>query len=146
VFQSAVLRLLRALETVRPDSIKALFNLAATQMRRELIDLARHYYGPEGLGANYESVVPGLPDSSAPPEPSDGAPGREELEKWCRFHEAVERLPVEEREVVGLIYYHGWEQAKVAELFKVSDRTVRRWWDSAMKHLRGVLAEAGPPT
>src|SRR5262249_38083799 len=144
VFQSAVLRLLRALETVRPDSTKSLFMLASTQMRRELIDLARHFYGPEGLGANYDSIVPGLRDGAAPPEPSDHAPGRDELEKWCRFHEAVERLPVEEREVVGLIYYHGWEQARVAELFQVSDRTVRRWWDSAMNRLRAELADAGP--
>lgn len=141
VFQAAVLRLLRALETVRPASTRDFFALAATQMRRELIDLARHFYGPEGLGAHHDSVAPGLPSAAPAAEPRDAAPDREELDSWCRFHEAVEGLPVEEREVVGLVYYHGWTQAQVAELFHVTDRTVRRWWDSAMKRLRQELGE-----
>src|SRR4051812_15323811 len=65
VLQSALLRLLRALESVRPDSTRAFFGLAAEQIRRELLDLARHYYGPEGEGANHDSV--GLrPDESRP--------------------------------------------------------------------------------
>ena len=35
------------------------------EMRRELLDLARHYYGPEGEAANHESVGP-RPDESRP--------------------------------------------------------------------------------
>jgi RNA polymerase sigma-70 factor (ECF subfamily) len=45
VFQNAVLRLLRALQQVRPESTRAFFGLAAEQVRRELLDLARHYQG-----------------------------------------------------------------------------------------------------
>ena len=30
-------------------------SLATLQIRRELIDLSRHYYGPEGIGANHDS-------------------------------------------------------------------------------------------
>src|ERR1700722_1336874 len=41
VQQNAVLRLLRALEQVRPESVRDFFGLAAEQMRRELLDLAR---------------------------------------------------------------------------------------------------------
>src|SRR4051794_28001365 len=48
VVQNASLQLYRALATVRPDSVRGFFNLAAVQIRRELIDLARHYYGPLG--------------------------------------------------------------------------------------------------
>src|SRR5437763_7400126 len=48
VLQSALLRLLRSLEAVSPDSTRAFFGLAAEQMRRELLDLARHFYGPQG--------------------------------------------------------------------------------------------------
>jgi RNA polymerase sigma-70 factor (ECF subfamily) len=50
--------LLRALETMRPESTRAFFGLAAEQMRRELLDLARHYCGPEGEGAHHDSVAP----------------------------------------------------------------------------------------
>ena len=50
VLQNAVVRLLRALEEVRPPSVRAFFGLAATQMRRELLDLARRYQGRGGPG------------------------------------------------------------------------------------------------
>jgi RNA polymerase sigma factor (sigma-70 family) len=55
---------------------------------------------------------------------------------WVRFHALVDNLPVEEREVVGLIFYHGWTQQQVAELFQVSVRTIRRRWISACQRLR----------
>ena len=135
VLQNALLRLLRALETVKPDSTRAFFGLAAVQMRRELLDLARHYYGPEGEAAHHDCGAP-QPDDSRPrldlpaPDPAAG-----ELERWTRFHEEVERLPVHEREVVSLIFYHDWTQAQVAELFQKDVRTIRRWWGSALVRL-----------
>src|SRR5436309_5851669 len=51
VLQNAALRLLRALEQERPTSTRGFFGLAAEQMRRELVDLARHFLGPRGEGA-----------------------------------------------------------------------------------------------
>src|ERR1700733_5961134 len=45
VLQAALVRLHRSLAEVRPESVRHLDNLAATQIRRELIDLARHYQG-----------------------------------------------------------------------------------------------------
>ena len=139
VLQNATLRLLRALKTVQPPSVRAFFGLAAEQMRRELLDLARHYYGKHGIGANHESVSPRSEAGSSvidPPAPSDDPA---ELEDWCAFHEEVERLPVEEREVVGLVFYHGWTQAQVAELLQISERTVRRHWKSALAKLYAAL-------
>jgi RNA polymerase sigma-70 factor (ECF subfamily) len=61
------------------------------------------------------------------------------LERWTAFHEAVERLPAEEREVVGLVFYHGWAKVQIAELFGVDERTVRRWWRSACVRLNEAL-------
>jgi RNA polymerase sigma factor (sigma-70 family) len=137
VLQNALLRLLRALETVKPDSTRAFFGLAAEQMRREMLDLARHYYGPEGEGANQDSVGPRSDESRSDLDPP--VPDANDLERWTRFHEEVERLPVREREVVGLVFYHGWTQAQVAELFQVDVRTIRRWWESALVRLHGVM-------
>jgi RNA polymerase sigma-70 factor (ECF subfamily) len=141
VLQNALLRLLRALEAVKPDSTRALFGLAAEQIRRELLDLARHYYGPEGEGAHHDSVAPRTGDSRPGFDPPDPDSTASELERWTRFHEEVERLPVHEREVMGLVFYHGWTQAQVAELFQKDVRTIRRWWESALVRLHRGMKE-----
>jgi RNA polymerase sigma-70 factor (ECF subfamily) len=143
VLQSAVLRLLRALQEVRPESTRDFFRLAAEQMRRELLDLARHYYGPHGQGAHHASHGSGDGGSTPAHEPPDPADDPDELERWCAFHREVEGLPAEEREVVGLIFYHGWKQADVAELFGVSERTVRRRWEAALAKLHHILTDEG---
>lgn len=139
VLQGALLRILRALESVHPDSTRDFLGLAAEQMRRELLDLGRHYYGPRGEGANRVGVGASSVDDHLRFEPPDPGDTDDDLELWCRFHLEVEKLPVVEREVVGLIYYHGWTQSRVAAHFGVNVRTVRRWWESARSKLHGVL-------
>lgn len=141
VLNNALMRLLRALEHVRPESMRAFFGLAAEQMRRELLDLARHFYGPHGLGAHHASTPPVDRTDRPASEPAAAADDPEELERWCAFHEGVAKLPGEEREVVGLVFYHGWKQAEVAELFGVTVRTVQRHWQSALLKLQQVTRE-----
>ena len=65
VFVEAVTRLHRALETVRPESPRHFYNLAATQIRRVLIDLSRRYYGPEGIGSHHDTAAR-RPDGTTP--------------------------------------------------------------------------------
>ena len=55
LLQAALMRLHRGLAVVRPEDVTHFDNLAATQIRRELIDLARSYHGPEGIGANHHT-------------------------------------------------------------------------------------------
>ena len=141
VLNSSLLRLLRALQRIRPNSMRELFNLAAVQMRRELLDLTRHFYGPQGIGANHASLPP-TPRGGEPREvPAEGteAGALADLERWSAFHEAVEKLPAEEREVVGLMFYHGWTQPEIGALFGVDERTMRRRWRTACLKLHEVL-------
>jgi RNA polymerase sigma-70 factor (ECF subfamily) len=107
-------------------------------MRRELLDLARHHHTRLMHGP---SRAAGIGSGAAVPEPPDAAEDPDELEKWCAFHEAVERLPAEEREVVGLIYYHGWTQTEVAENLQMSKRSVQRRWSAAMLKLHSLLKD-----
>jgi len=128
VFQSAVLRLYRSLGDVRPASIGQFFGLATTQIRRTLIDLARHHFGPEGAAARHHSSVTGRQRTGAR---SDAGPARsderpETLDAWARFHEAVESLPRDERDVFSLIWYGEATQRETAELFGVTERTILR--------------------
>jgi RNA polymerase sigma-70 factor (ECF subfamily) len=149
VLQGAAMRLLRTLERIRPDSTRDFFNLAAVHVRRELLDLARHFGGPQGVGANHASAAPGA--DAGPPAYEAAAPAADtaDLDRWVRFHEAVERLPAAEREVVGLAFYHGWTHEQIAELLQVTDRTVRRYWQAACLRLSaevgGRLPDVGGP-
>jgi DNA-directed RNA polymerase specialized sigma24 family protein len=80
VLQNAMLRLHRSLSEVRPESPRQFYGLAATQIRRELIDLARHFNGPQGIGANHHTdgrhENEGLANHAV--EPAD-------LEEWTNF-------------------------------------------------------------
>jgi RNA polymerase sigma-70 factor (ECF subfamily) len=141
VLQNAVLRLLRALREIQPDNTREFFGLAAVQIRRELLDLARHFFGPEGEGANHASRTALAGSSDGAWDPIDRRFDVEDLQRWCDFHQEVDGLPPEEREVVSLVFYHGWTQAQIAELCQISERTVRRRWEAALVKLHQILHE-----
>jgi RNA polymerase sigma factor (sigma-70 family) len=144
VLQSALIRLLRTLEAVRPSTPRDFLCLATEQIRRELIDLARHYYGPLGLGANHASR--GGAQGSRDPALAQPAPAEEpsDLYAWCEFHEQVRHLPPDEREVVGLLFYQELNQGEAAELLQVTKRTVQRRWQSALLKLHAALKDHWP--
>ncbi len=142
VFQNAALRLCRALESVELNDARHFFRLAAVQIRRELIDLARHYHGPHGLGAHHVSQVGGAGESSrrVPAfERADVTGDPKRVAEWAEFHEQIETLPDQQREVFELIWYHGMSQGDAAELMQVSTRTVKRLWRDARLALQAAL-------
>ena len=138
VLQNALIRLDRALRATTPRDSAAFFRLAATQIRRELIDLARHYYGPKGLGANYGSQA-GSPTSGDPAGPSDDTHDPEGLATWSEFHARVEALPEPDRELFDMLWYQGLTHAEVARLLGVSERTISTRWVTARLRLADAL-------
>jgi RNA polymerase sigma-70 factor (ECF subfamily) len=128
-----------ALEEVHPNTVRDFLALGAKQIRRELLDLVRHYYGPLGLGANHASC-----NGSAPPEPRDAAPEPAALLAWCEFHERIQGLPSDERELVDLLYYQGLPQAEAAALLNVTVRTVQRRWNAVLLKMHEQLRDQWP--
>jgi len=126
VLQNAMIRLHRSLAEVRPESPRQFYGLAATQIRRELIDLSRHYCGAEGLGARHHTdggrSVEARADTCIGPEGMDG---------WAEFHQEVERLPDEQREIVNLLWYEGLSQPEAASVLDISLATAKRRWQAA---------------
>lgn len=131
VLNSSLVRLLRSLRTMQPKTTRDFFNLAAVHIRRELLDLARRCKSK----IRFSGAIPAEPES----EPEAETPA--DFEFWVRFHQLVDKLPAEEREVVGLVFYHGWTQAQIAELFKIDERTVRRRWQKACANLRALMGD-----
>jgi RNA polymerase sigma factor (sigma-70 family) len=142
LLQAALVRLHRSLAQVRPEGVEHFDNLAAAQIRRELIDLARRHHGPEGLGANHHTDGDGPGERLAQVTDPSGMP--ESLEAWSAFHEAVERLPEEERRVVDLLWYRGLTHAQAAEALGVATKTVQRRWASARLMIRDALDGESP--
>lgn len=139
VVQNATLRLLRALEQVSPENPRQFFGLAAEQVRRELIDLARHYYGPHGVGKNHASRAGEAPEVAARNDP-DG------LADWQAFHEGVAALSEADREVFGLLYYQGLSQAEAAGLLGLSVAAVQQRWQRARLRLHDLLKPRPDPS
>src|SRR5262249_48213550 len=143
VFQNAALRLWNALRDVAPASVRDFFRLATLQVRRELIDLAHHYYGPHGEGANHASAA-GSRDTWPSPEPAGGGGAPDRLLFWSEFHRQAGAVPEREREVFDLLWYQGLTQPQAAAVLGVSDREVRRRWCAARRLLRQALPDELP--
>jgi RNA polymerase sigma factor (sigma-70 family) len=130
VLQNSLLRLHKALAKIQPDTVRGFFKLATKLIKQELIDLGRHYLGPQGLGGNHISH----PDLVA---------AMKHVQTYTAFHELVEKLAAEEREVVDLMFYQGMTERETATALEVSDRTVKRRWRSARTVLYQELQDDG---
>jgi RNA polymerase sigma-70 factor (ECF subfamily) len=147
ICQNASLRLWNALKSTRPTTAVEFHRLAALQIRRELIDQVRSFFGPEGMAAHHESNADsassghGFPPAYESPE-STHDPAK--LTRWAEFHERVALLPDDERAVFDLVWYQGLPQAEAAQVLAISERTLKRRWLSARLAL-GQILDGTPP-
>lgn len=147
VFQNAVMRLYRSLSDVRPENPAAFFGLATTQIRRTLIDLLRHHFGPHGDAARHLTDGPDADNARgeivANVPTSDSGPLS--LVQWAEFHEAVSGLPDDERAVFDLTWYAGITQVEAAGILQISERTVIRRLNRARLRIHETLGGEQPP-
>lgn len=147
VVQGACLRLARALDTVIPTDAWHLLNLIATQVRRELIDLARRYAGAESFARYHETNrvrVDGREvfrsDAVTDPESADV----ENARTWTRLHEVASTLDEEEQKLFNLVWYLGLSQEQSAKVLGCSVRTVARRWNVLKRRLVAHLEGKAP--
>jgi RNA polymerase sigma factor (TIGR02999 family) len=141
VLHEAYLRLHAALDDVRPQTVRQFMGLAALAIRRVLLD---HVRGLTGRGKDERPKKVSLNDPVPGGEggfdlPGGGAaPDRQGL--VLDLLEAVEKLPDDEREVVGLLFFHGCSQPEAGEILGVHEDTVKRRWSRARVQLAEQLA------
>jgi len=130
---AVVERLLKAMRSTRPETVRGFFALVNQHMRWELNDLARRL--------DEQPAAVELNESMAPAPPSGGSLlspiGRNVLE-------AIDRLPEEEREVFGLIRVQGLTHAEVAKVLGVSPKTVQRRLNRSLLLLSKELEHLRP--
>jgi RNA polymerase sigma-70 factor (ECF subfamily) len=139
VLQNAVLRLRRALDEVQPPTAADFFRLAAAQIRRELLDLARRYSGARSRGATPASSTRARRPLEARLDPPDTTRDPDRLAAWTEFHRAAEALPPEERATFDLLFYQGLSQGEAAAVLGVAEITVKRRWRAARMKLVQAL-------
>jgi RNA polymerase sigma-70 factor (ECF subfamily) len=130
---AVVERLLKAMRSVRPQTVRQFFALVNQHMRWELNDLARRLDKQpiaEELG---ENLVPAPPSSSSMLSPD----GR-------RMLEAIDQLPEEEKEAFGLIRIQGLSQGEAADVLGVSAKTVQRRLNRSLLLLAKELDDLRP--
>jgi RNA polymerase sigma factor (sigma-70 family) len=124
ILQEATIRLMRALETVEINDVRHFLNLSAVKIRQTLLDLVRKPVLPV--------LSPAKDDSSAGPPAIDqiGTVTLDpaSLARWTEFHEMIQKLPDESREIVNLLWYQELSQAEAAEVLGVAEKTVQRRW------------------
>jgi RNA polymerase sigma factor (sigma-70 family) len=118
--------LLKAMRSIRPQTVRQFFALANQHMRWQLNDLARRLDEQPAAVELREGVVP-APASSGSGISSDGR----------RMLDAIDNLPDDEREVFGLVRLQGLTKAEAALVLDVSAKTVQR----RLNRARLLLAE-----
>jgi RNA polymerase sigma factor (sigma-70 family) len=146
LMQQTLVRLNRCIDQAQPTTASAVLALAAVEMRRALIDFARHYFGSRGIGSNEvlqpETAVSAMQPpqilASGVPEPNQAVLQAENLE---RLYAAVDDLAEEERQVVDLLWIHDLTQLEAAAVLGIAPRTVGRRWRRARVQLYEALRE-----
>ena len=151
VLQNATLRLNRALRARAMGGDRGALHtrdflgLAALQIRRELIDLAKHYRSGAVLAPPVGEGRGGGEDSDRVHEKIDCStwdPDR--LSEWTEFHQQVAILPDRPREIFDLLWYQGMSQAEAAKLLGVDVRTVKSRWQDARLRLNAAMRGRRP--
>ena len=145
LLQQTLVRLHRHLFSSQATSTAGFLSLAALEMRHALIDLVRHYFGPQGLGTHYNTVTAqSLDRVETPREPTDPEPTPSQqamlAERWEHLYRAVGELSEDSRSVVDLVWFHDLTQAEAAVLLGVSAKTVARRWREARVALFDALS------
>ena len=125
--------LLKAMRSVRPQTVRQFFALANQHMRWELNDLARRLDEQPTPVELREGLVPAPASTGSGLTPN----GR-------RMLEAIDNLPEDEREVFGLVRLQGLTHVETAEVLDVSVKTVQRRLNRASLLLAEELDDLRP--
>jgi RNA polymerase sigma factor (sigma-70 family) len=137
VFQNVLVQLHHCLAEVHPPSTLDLLRLTAHIIKRELINLARHYSGPQGLGTHHStpnSKGQNACDAAVAPKVDLGR-----AVEWIELLEQVNQFPATEREAFDLLWCQGLSQEEAAKLLGLSVRTVKRRWLATRLHLAAII-------
>jgi RNA polymerase sigma factor (sigma-70 family) len=133
MLSALVERLLKALRSVRPQSVRQFFGLANQHIRWELNDLSRRL----------DRQTPFVEmDSDEVPAPASSGSGLSE--DGCRMLEAIDKLPEDERESFDLVRIQGMTHTEASQILGVTPLTVKRRLNRGLRLLAKQLGDLQP--
>ena len=144
LLQQTLVRLQRSLRETPICDKAGLLALAALEMRHALVDLARHYFGPLGLGTNHHTDEEGRSSRPSHIFVSAATSAAAQALRWERLYLAIDALPVEEQQVVDLLWIHRVTKVEAASLLGVDRKTIGRRWNRARLALYDLLRDELP--
>jgi RNA polymerase sigma-70 factor (ECF subfamily) len=133
VLGAVVERLIKAMRSIRPRTVREFFALANQHMRWELNDLARRLDEQPAEVELREEIIPAPATSGSILTPNAR-----------RILEAIDGLPDDEREAFNLVRAQGLTQVEAAEVLEVSGKTVQRRLNRALLLLAERLEDCRP--
>jgi RNA polymerase sigma factor (sigma-70 family) len=134
MLSAVVERLLKALRSVRPQTVRQFFGLANQHIRWELNDLSRRLAKqPVFVDMELEEIP--VPASSGSGLSEDG----------CRMLEAIDKLPEDEREAFDLVRIQGMTHTEASLILGVTPLTVKRRLNRGLRLLAKQLSDLQPP-
>lgn len=136
VVDEAWMRLMGALENIRPESPEEFYSLMFHKVRQVLLDMARRQTRDDDRG---RQGLAGADGAGAPAsfDVDDTTHDPARLAFWTEFHGKVASLPAQERVVFDFHYFAEFPQAEIAQLLDLHPKQVSRLWLAAT----GRLAE-----
>jgi RNA polymerase sigma factor (sigma-70 family) len=133
MLSAVVERLLKAMRSIRPQTVRQFFALVNQHMRWELNDLARRL-DEQPTAVELDEGKVSAPDSSDSVLSPDG----------YRMLTAIDSLPEDEREAFDLLRIQGLTQVEAAEVLDVSPKTVQRRLNRSLLLLAKELDDLRP--
>jgi RNA polymerase sigma factor (sigma-70 family) len=133
LLSGVVERLLKAMRSIRPETVRQFFALVNRHMRWELNDLARRL-DEQPTAIKLDEGKVSAPASSDSVLSLDG----------CRMLTAIDRLPENEREVFDLLRIQGLTQVEAGDVLGVSVKTVQRRLNRSLLLLAKDLDDLRP--
>lgn len=135
--QETMIRALRGLPSFQGHS--RLSTWIYTIAFRESVRVRERWLAAEGAPARGADEEWDPPDPAAAERAFDALSGAEEL---ARVRRAMERLPADQRLVLGYHYVEGLSVAEIAELMQSTPNTVKSWLKRGRDALRVLLGVA----
>jgi RNA polymerase sigma factor (sigma-70 family) len=134
MLSALVERLLKALRSIHPQTVRQFFALANRHIRWELNDLSRRL--------DKQPLFVELDPEELQAPASDGSGLSED---GCRMLEAIDKLPDDEREAFDLVRIQGLSHTEASHILGVTPLTVKRRLNRGLRLLASQLSDLQPP-